>query len=130
MNRISFQWMLFVIGGLALTSCRTETDRMAEFCIHFVEAVEISQGDCEEMSNRIAALEDSSRAEIRNLDVCRESTACAPCRKAVRTMLAQCGYDSAMQPIFKRFHFSESLRRISESPQDAEVKSQQEGFSE
>ena len=97
--------------SLAVVACRSDADRMAQFCLDLDRAVESAQGNCAQMAQNIRSQIDGHSETLSRLDVCKKTTACRPCRKAVTQMLARCGYDDEFSPIVQRFHFSDSLRQ-------------------
>lgn len=99
-------WMMmtafFVLG------CRSDADKMAEFCLQFEAAIEES-GDCNAMSEALKAVIDQ-RIIIYEPNLCESTTACLPCREGTRKLLSMCGSDPAMRPILDRMHFSHVLQ--------------------
>lgn len=98
-----------------LSGCQSDADRMAEFCLGFVKAAEDARGDCAQMAQSIQNLIGENNATIRQTDVCQTTTACLPCRKAVRLMLSQCGTDKDFRPVLDNFHFSDTLRKSADA---------------
>ena len=94
-----------------VAGCRSDADRMAEFCLSFDSAVDAAT-DCADLAGRVDALISSDMPRFRRDDVCSTSTACLPCRQAVRKMLVQCGYDEALRPVLDKMHFSRTLRDV------------------
>ena len=103
--------ILSIIAAAAmLTGCRSDADRMAEFCLMFDNVVQNAR-NCEQMSVNVGHLMRNLQSKLRERNVCLNgTTACSPCKKAVRTMLGQCGNDPALRPVLDEMHFSESLR--------------------
>lgn len=116
MNR--FIILAIIASSLSLAACRSDADRMAQFCLDFERAVDLSNGDCSIMAQEIYKQIDSHSTKLRQTDVCLKTTACRPCRNAVRTMLAQCGYDDDFKPVIEQFQISDTLRRSLERPDD------------
>lgn len=104
---------LFLACLLALilcSGCRSEADKMAEFCLNFDAEVKASS-DCRDMANRLDRLLAPPQPQLKNRNICSDTTACLPCKSAAREMLKQCGYDSDMKPILAKMHFSNTLRK-------------------
>lgn len=95
---------------LLTLGCRSEADRMAEFCIRFDAEVR-DASDCRDMSLRLAQLLSPPQPQLRDTDICTDTRACVPCRNAVRDMLKRCGYDPEMKPILDQMTFSNTLRK-------------------
>ena len=110
---MKFVRIIYCIMGLllltGLTSCRSDADRMAEFCLNYETAVKTE--DCAEMAANMNQLLAEPQPRLRDTSVCEETTACLPCRNAVREMLKKCGQDEAVLEIMKnQMHFSTALR--------------------
>ncbi len=67
------------------------------------------------MANRVGKLLDPPQPMLKERDICSNTTACLPCRSAVREMLARCGTEDEMKPVLHRMHFSKSLRSLSDT---------------
>lgn len=104
---------LLIMTLLGVCGCRSQADRMAEFCLGFDEAVQSSK-DCEEMAQKLTKHLDGVQPKLNDHDLCKETTACLPCRTGVRDMLTNCGHDPALRPVLDRLHFSKTLRAVPE----------------
>ncbi|MBR4986494.1 MAG: hypothetical protein IKY83_12230 [Proteobacteria bacterium] len=104
---------LCLVCILCVFGCRSQADRMAEFCLGFDEAVQAAS-DCADMAKRLEQHLDRVHTKLNDHALCTDTTACLPCRKGVRDMLTQCGYDPAMRPVLDRLRFSKALREVSE----------------
>ncbi|MBQ8035815.1 MAG: hypothetical protein IJ268_02375 [Proteobacteria bacterium] len=102
-----------VVCSLCVCGCRSQADKMAEFCLGFDEAVQGSS-ECAEMAKKLTEHLDAVQPKLNDHDLCTETTACLPCRKGVRDMLTRCGHDPALRPVFDRLHFSKTLRAVAE----------------
>jgi len=108
-------WLM--ITAFFITGCRSDADKMAEFCLNFEAAVKGSQ-DCSSMAQAIGN-ELEKNIILYDTQVCAQTTACLPCRKASITLLGQCGQDPQMRPILDKMHFSDALRKQDEAPDDS-----------
>ena len=98
---------IIVLAGL--TGCRSDADRMAEFCLGFEQAVKTE--NCQEMAKNMDVLLAEPQPRLRDPSICEESTACLPCRVAVREMLKKCGQDEEVSAMMKqKMHFSTLLK--------------------
>ena len=111
MKKILLPVLIITLFGVC--GCRSQADRMAEFCLGFDEAVQSSK-TCEEMAKKLTDHLNGVQTKLNDHSLCTETTACLPCRKGVRDMLTQCGHDPAMRPVLDKLHFSKTLREISE----------------
>lgn len=112
----SLFWLFFGLfcSAICLAGCRSDADRMAEFCLRFDEIVK-SSSDCSVMSKQVDELLDPPQPMLRERNICSSTTACLPCRSAVREMLVRCGTEDEMKPVLHRMHFSKSLRALSDT---------------
>lgn len=105
-----------LLGLLVLTfllsSCRSQADHVAEFCLAFEAQIE-SSDDCATMAKNLAKLLDESPSRHYAEGICRDTTACLPCKKASLRLLGRCGHDDDMRPILDAMHFSNALRQES-----------------
>lgn len=92
-----------------LMGCRSDADRMAEFCLNFDDAVKNAQS-CEEMSANVDGLLKKNQPRLRERSICLDGTACLPCKQAVRIMLGECGNDPVLRPVLDEMNFSRTLR--------------------
>ena len=106
-KRVSF--FVFLCVCLLVSGCRSDADRMAEFCFGLDEVAQKTT-DCVEMAHDLNALIDAHSARLADDAVCASTPACRPCRPAVRVMLRECGYDPAFETALRRMHFSDALR--------------------
>ena len=83
---------------------------MAEFCLNYDKEVQASV-DCKDMARRLDELLSPPQPHFRNMDICTDTKACVPCRKAARDMLKRCGYEPELKPILDQMTFSNSLRK-------------------
>lgn len=116
MHQIS-RIIAFLFLALSLTACRSEADKMAEFCLKFDAQVQASS-DCHDMSQRLQQLLSPPQPRLHDDAICLQTTACRPCKKAVRDMLRQCGYDENLKPVRDQMHFSDALKTLN-SQEDA-----------
>ena len=101
--------VVFALMASVFTGCRSDADQMAEFCLNYEAAVRTE--DCTEMASNMRILLAEPQPRLRDTSVCEKTTACLPCRAAVREMLKKCGHDEAVSEIMKtRMHFSTALR--------------------
>ena len=100
---------LAILLPFLLSGCRSDADRMAEFCLRLAQEVDAAS-DCGDMAARVGAVLDGDQPALRQLDVCEATSACLPCKHAARVMLVRCGTDDAMRPVLDRMHFSQALR--------------------
>ncbi len=107
---MKYSFLLIILLLTIVTGCRSEADRLTEFCIHFDQEVQASQ-DCHEMASRLGELLSPPQPHFRDMDLCEDTKACLPCKKAVRDMLRQCGYDPELRPVLDRMTFSKTLRK-------------------
>ena len=102
--------VLILLGmTLCLYGCRSEADRMAEFCMHFESATQDTDG-CAVMAERLVALLDDNQTYLKDTSVCEKPKACDSCKRGVHKMLRLCGHDDALKPVLSRMHFSTTLR--------------------
>ena len=104
LNLLILLWMT-----LCLCSCRSEADRMAEFCMHFEEATNGTE-DCAVMAQRLTTLLESPQTYLKDTAVCETPKACDSCKRGAHKMLRLCGHDEAMKPVLSQMHFSTTLR--------------------
>ena len=106
-------WMM--ITAFFVLGCRSDADRMAEFCLNF-EAAIASTDDCSAMA---AAIQHEIDKPILLSDspLCQTTTACLPCRKGARKLLSLCGTDPAMRPVLDQMHFSNRLQETAQPPE-------------
>lgn len=97
--------------GIWNAGCRSDADKMAQFCIELDGAVERAPG-CGQMARDVAAVLDGNRFLLSDVGLCVETPACYPCRRAVSGILGSCGYSEAMSGVLERFHFSGTLRKM------------------
>ena len=90
------------------TACQSQADIMAEFCLGMDQDVQTSS-QCDDMAQRINTRLKNAKS-IRDNKVCQSSTACLPCKHAIREILAQCGYTPEIKPLLEQMHFSTTLR--------------------
>lgn len=91
-----------------LFGCRSDADRMAEFCLQFDNIVQTASS-CHEMSENLEHMLDAPQPQLKDRSLCASTTACLPCKNAVRTMLGQCGSEPDMKPILEKMRFSKAL---------------------
>ncbi len=108
-------WLMMTAFFLA--GCRSDADKMAEFCLNFEAAVNTSQ-DCGSMAQALGNVLDQGSV-LYDTQICADTTACLPCRKASLTLLGQCGQDSQMRPILDKMNFSDALRKQDDAPDDS-----------
>lgn len=92
---------------------------MAEFCLSFVQITENSH-NCPQLAADLSAFLDAPHPKLKNDQICAQTTACLPCREAVRTMLQTCGHAPEMRPVLDRMQFSKTLRQELQTEQDSE----------
>ena len=101
--------LLSLLLLFGLTGCRSDADHMAEFCLNFEQAVKTD--DCQEMAKNMDILLAEPQPRLRDNAICEDTTACLPCRVAVREMLKKCGQNEAVSNVMKQnMHFSTLLR--------------------
>ena len=100
--------ILFILT-LCLCSCRSEADRMAEFCMHFEEATDGTE-DCTVMAQRLTALLESPQPYLKDAAVCDTPKACDSYKRGAHKLLCLCGHDETMKPVLSQMHFSTTLR--------------------
>ena len=104
---VAILFTLFLLT--VLSSCRSDADRMAEFCLNYEAAVKTD--DCTEMAANMRVLLAEPQPRLKDTSVCDKTTACLPCRVAINEMLKKCGQDEAVSEIMKtQMHFSTALR--------------------
>ena len=113
--------LIFVLFLLTVfCSCRSDADRMAEFCLNYEAAVKTD--DCSEMAKNMDLLLTEPQPRLRDTTICDKTTACLPCRVAISEMLKKCGQDEAVSMIMKsKMHFSRSLREQMKSQDNQEI---------
>ena len=114
---MKYHSLIIILLLTIMMGCRSEADRLTEFCIHFDKEVQASS-DCHDMSMRLGELLSPPQPHFRDTDLCEDTEACLPCRKAVREMLKQCGYDPELRPILDQMTFSKTLRKQMVSEED------------
>ena len=102
-------WMM--ITAFFVLGCRSDADKMAEFCLQFEAAIEKTD-DCNAMSDALKAVIDQ-RIIIYDSKLCESTTACLPCLEGTRKLLSMCGTDPSMRPVLDRMHFSHILQDTS-----------------
>ncbi len=111
--RTVFIFLTLLLMGLS--GCRSDADQMAEFCLNYEKVIHTD--DCDEMAKRLDQLLAEPQPRLRDNSVCEETTACLPCRVAVREMLKKCGQNQAVSDIMKqKMHFSTMLREQAVQP--------------
>ena len=107
-------WMMMT--AFFLLGCRSDADKMAEFCLNFEKAVATSK-TCQAMSQAVGN-ELDKRVVLYDTQLCRTTTACLPCKKASRDLLGRCGQDSDTRPVLERMNFSDTLRKSAQEAQE------------
>ena len=90
------------------TACQSQPHIMAEFCLGMAQDAQTS-AQRDDMPQRINMRLKNAKS-IRDNKVCQSSTACLPCKHAIREILAQCGYTPEIKPLLEQMHFSTTLR--------------------
>ena len=104
-----YRALFFFIPMLLFSGCRSEADKMAEFCLQYAQIVE-THTDCRHLASAMTAFIEAPHPKLRDGKVCENSTACLPCRKAARDMLKSCGYAPEMRSVLDKMQFSDALR--------------------
>ena len=99
---------IFLLLSLYICGCRSDADRMAEFCLQFEAATHGS--DCEQIAHDLGALLDAPQPALRDAHLCERSTACLPCKRGARDLLRLCGQDPSVRAELDKMHFSTTLR--------------------
>ena len=107
-------WMM--ITAFFLVGCRSDADKMAEFCLSFEQQVTNAQ-TCQEMAQSLGN-ELDKRIVLYDTQICASTTACLPCKKASIALLGRCGQDPDMRPVLDRLNFSDTLRQSTQEPQE------------
>ncbi|MCL2326742.1 MAG: hypothetical protein FWC40_09650 [Proteobacteria bacterium] len=105
MRAYSMVILAFVVFG-----CRSEADRLAEYCLS-LEAMVVASEDCEAMAQALHGLPAGTYYDG---DLCAKTTACLPCRKGAVEMLRRCGASESFRPLLDAWHFSAALRSAAE----------------
>ena len=104
-----FCLLLTLLLAATLSSCRTEADKMAEFCLSFEQITQNTE-DCTQMATQLDTFLQSPHPKLKDDQICANSTACLPCRQAVRKLLQTCGHAPEMRPVLDKMTFSKTLR--------------------
>ena len=109
--------LTLLIAAIVVVGCRSDADRMAEFCLNFDSIVQ-SASSCQEMSQNLEQMLNAPQPQLKDRSLCATTTACLPCKSAVRTMLGQCGNEPALKPVLGKMHFSNALNAGNDSKSD------------
>lgn len=107
---------LVMLTAFFFVGCRSDADKMAEFCLNFENAVNRSE-DCAQMASLIQKELDKT-VVLYDTTLCETTTACLPCKKASRRLLSECSHADEMQPVFKQMNFSKALSRADSNQSD------------
>lgn len=108
---------MIAMTAILAAGCRSDADRMAEFCLNFDSIVQTASS-CQEMSQNLEQMLDASQPQLKDRSLCATTTACLPCKSAVRTMLGQCGNEPDLKPVLGKMHFSNALNAGNDSKSD------------
>ncbi len=104
---------LMMLTAFFLCGCRSDADKMAEFCLNF-EAIVVEASDCVRMSEALGH-ELDRHIVLYETNLCEKTTACLPCRKAAQKLLSECGQDASMRPVLDRMQFSKTINDLAHS---------------